>query len=64
MLPCCLLGSSTEQMHDNLESLFYMIKKQNVVKGYVISAAVLQQIISKSHVQFRLSYNFMEIRVL
>ena len=34
MLPYCLLGSSTEQMHDNLESLFYMIKKQNVVKGY------------------------------
>ena len=42
MLSYCLLGSSTEQMHDNLESLFYMIKKQNVVKGYVISAAVLQ----------------------
>ena len=40
--PSCLLGSSTEQMHDNLESLFYMIKKKNVVKGYVISAAVLQ----------------------
>ena len=42
MLPYCLLGSSTEQMHDNLESLYYMIKKQNVVKGYVISAVVLQ----------------------